>query len=322
MKYRTIFACLVLLAMSLNHAKSDDEATITGEIYVPNDSQVKVDPKTLAISIEEQVEYDNPPLPENFEQMTLDERRAWFEKFEQSEEGKAYEQAQRKKFDERRKYKVELDDDGKFKVEDVLPGKYMINGYTESTIEGKTYQFVVQGELEVTTAKNVNLEPFPVDIVRVLNNGEQAPQIKIPGLSEGNIDLAEHNGKYVFINFWLSGSDPCKETLPKVKELFDAHSDGQDLVILGICVDSSEQKAAAKQFVNDNGYSWKQGFTGGFDHQVVNDYGISGIPSFWLVSPDGKIVKTDRDFFRSFEETVDIKMAVEEAVKAHKAVNN
>ena len=323
MKIQTILACMVLSAFLLPHANGDDEgATITGKIFLPTDSPVKIESKKLAINIEEQVEYDDPPLPDNFKEMTDEEREAWYLEFEKSEAGKKYEKTQREKFENRRKYKIELDDDGKFEVKEVVPGKYMINGYTEEKIGGKTFQFVVNGELTVGEAKRIELEPLPIDVVRVLARGDAAPAFKIDDLNEGEINLSDFKGKYVFIDFWATWCGPCKQSTPKVKELFEAYADGKELILVGISVDDPPAKEEAQKYTNENGLNWKQGFTGGFDHQITTDYGINGIPSFWLIDPDGKILLTDQEFFASFNESMDIKGVVQKTIKEHKEKKN
>jgi hypothetical protein len=52
---------------------------------------------------------------------------------------------------------------------------------------------------------------------------------------------------------------------------------------------------APKKYVQKNGIKWVQGFLGqGPANQAVpNLYGVRGIPSIWLIGPDGKVIAKD-----------------------------
>lgn len=320
MKYLSFIMVALFSFIAANRLIADEDgATITGKIFVPEGSVVKANPKSLEIQIVEQVEYEDPPsLPKNFRELSQEERIKWIEAFEASDEGKAWRKEQDERFNNRRQYKVELDEENKFEVENVLPGSYMIVGFHETKIDGKTFQFVVQGSLEVAEAKRIELEPLPIDIGRVLATGDAAPTFEVAELSGGKIKLTDFKGKYLFIDFWATWCEPCKEATPKVKQLYDGYSDESELIVLSISLDESDDKENAAKFVEKEGLKWKQGFTGGFEHAIATEFGINGIPSFWLIGPDGKILMTDQEFFTAFDENMDIKGIVEKTIKEHK----
>ena len=58
---------------------------------------------------------------------------------------------------------------------------------------------------------------------------------------------------------------------------------------------SLDQAAAdAKTYVDKNSLSWNQAFLdGAWDAPTVKSYGVRGIPSIWLIGPDGKVIARD-----------------------------
>ncbi|HUK83636.1 MAG TPA: carboxypeptidase-like regulatory domain-containing protein, partial [Verrucomicrobiae bacterium] len=66
-------------------------------------------------------------LPDEVEKMTAEERKAWYKKWQQSPEGKAFREAQRRAIEQRKNYAVQLQRDGSFRVDDVPEGSYVMN---------------------------------------------------------------------------------------------------------------------------------------------------------------------------------------------------
>ena len=52
--------------------------------------------------------------------------------------------------------------------------------------------------------------------------------------------------------------------------------------------------AAPRKFARIHDIGWTQGFLGDWsDDKVTQKYGVFGIPSIFLIGPDGKILATD-----------------------------
>ena len=77
------------------------------------------------------------------------------------------------------------------------------------------------------------------------------PQIRLPDLHGKLVDLANFRGKRVLLNFWTTWCPGCLVELPLLVELQRRHPD--DLVILGINLDSAEQGALAEAATNTPG---------------------------------------------------------------------
>jgi thiol-disulfide isomerase/thioredoxin len=70
------------------------------------------------------------------------------------------------------------------------------------------------------------------------------PPIRLPDLHGNVVDVAGFRGKRVLLNFWTTWCPGCLVELPLLVELQRRHPD--DLVILGISLDSPEQGALAE----------------------------------------------------------------------------
>ena len=66
----------------------------------------------------------------------------------------------------------------------------------------------------------------------------------------------------------------------------------QGFEIVGVSLD--QDKSALLAFTKENGMVWPQIFDGkGWDSQVSSSFGISEIPTMWLVGKDGKVLTTN-----------------------------
>ncbi len=92
-------------------------------------------------------------------------------------------------------------------------------------------------------------------------------------------------GKYVLVDFWASWCGPCKKEIPNLKLLQDKY--GKKMTILGVNV--WDKHDAAIKSIEDYKMDWTNIY--GSDSRVATDlYGIKGIPTIILFSPDGTIV--------------------------------
>ncbi len=73
--------------------------------------------------------------------------------------------------------------------------------------------------------------------------GDQAPDFDLPGVAGSSSQrLSDHLGKVVLVNFWASWCGPCRMEMPELENLW-LRFEGQDLVIIGVSIDSSARDA-------------------------------------------------------------------------------
>jgi peroxiredoxin len=97
--------------------------------------------------------------------------------------------------------------------------------------------------------------------------------------------ISWQKGKIVLVVFWATWCEPCKKDLQMLLQYYNEFkTKGFDIV--GISLDSSE--SIFKEFVSRVQLPWKMAYSGlGWKDPVVKLYGISSIPSYWLVDKKG-----------------------------------
>lgn len=115
--------------------------------------------------------------------------------------------------------------------------------------------------------------------------GEAAPSFSLKGPDGKEVSLASLQGKVVVIDFWATWCGPCKRAMPSIQALHDQFKD-QNVVVYGIQVMEDDHEKAVK-YMKDQGFTY--GLLYGND-DLVSQYGLNGIPSFFVVGPDGKIL--------------------------------
>jgi thiol-disulfide isomerase/thioredoxin/outer membrane lipoprotein-sorting protein len=119
---------------------------------------------------------------------------------------------------------------------------------------------------------------------RVDLTGKDAPSFRGVSLDGKTYSLEELKGKPVLLDFWASWCGPCIKSMPTVEKL---HSDyrAQGLVVLGI--DVGEKRETVEKFLQTKSIPYP--IIMGDEAGMPAAYGVSGLPTFVMIGPDGKI---------------------------------
>ncbi|MBT2560200.1 AhpC/TSA family protein [Pedobacter sp. ISL-68] len=102
-----------------------------------------------------------------------------------------------------------------------------------------------------------------------------------------SVKFSEFKGKYVLIDFWASWCAPCRAENPNVLKLYKEFKD-KNFTVLGISLDTKTEDW--KKAIKEDGLPWTQLLDKRGKDSLSGYYGITGIPSNFLVDPEGKIV--------------------------------
>lgn len=118
-----------------------------------------------------------------------------------------------------------------------------------------------------------------------------APALELPDATGKTVSLESLKGRWVMINYWASWCAPCTTELPHLEALQKAHSD-KPFTLLAINIDPDRNSADA--FLKKHPLD----LTVLFDtaNRTTERFGISAMPTTFIVNPEGNIVWTHRGY--------------------------
>lgn len=122
--------------------------------------------------------------------------------------------------------------------------------------------------------------------------GKKAPDFKLESTSGKQITLAQlkanpaKKGSYrvVLVDFWATWCPPCRESIPFLQKMHDKYSK-KGLVVAGISLDDNIQEV--KTYAKNN--KLKYTLLLDKDKKAAKKYGVSSIPTIFLIDKSGKI---------------------------------
>src|SRR3989338_7882721 len=101
--------------------------------------------------------------------------------------------------------------------------------------------------------------------------------------------MSSLQGKWVFINFWASWCQPCRDEIPELNEFYQAHSKQGKVALFGVNFDSlpiGRQQLLIKEL--DIRYPALQNNTA---HNLRLGH-IGGVPVTFVYNPQGELAQT------------------------------
>lgn len=128
--------------------------------------------------------------------------------------------------------------------------------------------------------------------------GQSAPDFTLPRLDgDGQLSLTDYQGKVVLVDFWASWCGPCRLSLPRYDELYQEFGD-QGFVVVAINLD--EDLSEAERFMTQYPVSYPM--VRDAEGVVPTQYGLTVMPTAWLLDSEGQIVWVHAGFRRGDEE--------------------
>ncbi len=117
--------------------------------------------------------------------------------------------------------------------------------------------------------------------------GGPTPGFALPELTDpsATLSLAQLKGRPVLVNFWASWCVPCRKEMPVLEATY--RRVGDRVAFLG--VDTNDTRAAALSFLRQTGVTYPSAYD---PHgTAATAYGLFGLPTTVLVSPEGRILE-------------------------------
>lgn len=147
----------------------------------------------------------------------------------------------------------------------------------------KLYNKLSPVQKESETGKEIKTYLFPPVVVKT---GEPMADTVFHDLNGKEHHLSEYKGKRILLDFWSIGCGPCIESIPELKEISENLKDS--LTVISLSVDTKKkiwQEASEQEKI-----SWVNLSDGGGMTGIAARYGVSGIPHYVIISPEGTVL--------------------------------
>lgn len=115
---------------------------------------------------------------------------------------------------------------------------------------------------------------------------DPAPAFSLPTVTGDRLALADYRGQYVLVNFWATWCPPCRAELPDLVAYYEDHA-AEGFMLIG--VNEQEAPALVTNYLTQSRLDFPVVLDS--DGGVMQQYGVTGMPSSFLVDPEGQIVR-------------------------------
>lgn len=143
---------------------------------------------------------------------------------------------------------------------------------------------------------------------RFLEAGTAAPDFTLESSTGEKVNLKDLRGKVVLLDFWATWCGPCKMAMPGIQRLHEKFKD-KPVAIFG--VNCWERSRDPMSYIKSKGYTYPQLLKA---DAVASQYQVRGIPTFYLIGPDGKILMANAGASPVIEKQIEA--TIEETLKS------
>jgi thiol-disulfide isomerase/thioredoxin len=126
---------------------------------------------------------------------------------------------------------------------------------------------------------------------------QPAPAFTLTNFEGKEVSLASLKGKIVIVDFWATWCGPCKASFPAMQTAVSKYKDNPDVAFLFIHTWEREEAdvatAAAVKYIKENNYSFNVMMDlkdpVNKNNKVVSSFGVSGIPTKFIIDKNGNI---------------------------------
>lgn len=142
--------------------------------------------------------------------------------------------------------------------------------------------------------------------------GQQAPDFSLPGSGQQSLKLSEFRGKLVYLDFWASWCESCKQSLPWMASLSNT-IDPAKFEVIAVNLDS--ERADAEEMLNMLNAKFRVAFDA--EGQTPEMFNVQAMPSSFLIDPQGKVISVFEGF--DAQHRMEIERQIQNQLKANGA---
>ncbi|NQT63111.1 MAG: redoxin domain-containing protein [Candidatus Marinimicrobia bacterium] len=175
------------------------------------------------------------------------------------------------------------------------PGKALINQkvielYTKLNPGKDSQAFMsdLHTSLDERRKEEVLSEVFYID----------TPEFQMTDFNGRSLNNANMLGRVVFVDFWATWCNPCRRELPEFQAFYELYKDDPRIVFVAASTDQEKQKV--QPYIDEMKFTFPVAYAG----DTATNFGVEGIPSLFIIGPQGKIrykivgFDPDKDFVR------------------------
>ncbi len=131
----------------------------------------------------------------------------------------------------------------------------------------------------------------------LLSVGSKAPDWTLKTPAGKAVTLSKLRGRIVVLDFWAIWCGPCKLVMPNLQKLHEQYKD-KPVDVIGLNV---WERSDAAAYMKKNKYTYGLLLKG---DAVAKAYGVNGIPTMYIIGPDGKILHASAGFNPANEKAI------------------
>ena len=194
------------------------------------------------------------------------------------------------------------DGKGSSKMKEQHKRLFMANNTMESAYD----KYVVQLEKAALEKMKEDLKKKMIDM--------PAPSFVLKNLDGETVSLESLKGKVVVVDFWATWCGPCKASFPGMQKAVNKFQKSNDVefVFVDTWESGDDKQTKVQKFITDHEYTFNVLMDN--ESEVVKEFGVSGIPTKYVVDKDGNIRFKSVGFGGNDEELVnELTMMIEMA---------
>lgn len=121
--------------------------------------------------------------------------------------------------------------------------------------------------------------------------GDTAIEFTLQDLDGNSVNLSDHLGKPIVVNFWASWCAPCRIEMPELQATFEAYQE-DDLVILALNQEEP-QEVAADFFFDEMGLTFTNPLLDA-EASVAEEWGVRNLPTTFFINAEGVVTAVHR----------------------------